>query len=73
VGTASWTVSRQLGFETLGVGEVVGKAHPPTASGEIGEVDPGALVEGGQDPIAVRDMRPGLSASDEVQEGAAVR
>jgi len=66
-------VSRQLGFKTLGVGEVVGKAHPPTAPVEIGEVDPGASVEGSQDPIAVRDTRPGLGAGDEVKERAAVR
>jgi len=73
VGAAFWAAGRQLGFKTLGVGEVVGKAHPPAAPVEIGEADPGASVEGGQDPIAVRDTRPGRGAGDEVKEGTAVR
>jgi len=65
-------VGRQLGFEALGVCKMVSEAHPPTASVEIGEVDPGVSVEDGEDPIAVGDVQPGLGPDDEVEEGAAV-
>jgi len=51
---------------------MVSEAHPPTASVEISEVDPGVSVEDGEDPIAVGDVRPGLGLDDEVEERAAV-